>query len=79
MWTKFIDMATGGYQKTDYAQIFLELSENEARKYFKDKFGIDPENVTCDCCGSDFEVDEMGEEPIESGDTLIIRKSDIKT
>ena len=39
MWTKFFDMASGGSEKTDYAQIYIELPEDEARKYFEDKFG----------------------------------------
>ena len=47
MWTKFFDMASGGSEKTDYAQIYIELPEDEARKYFEDKFGRDSDNVTC--------------------------------
>ena len=78
MWTKFFDMASGGSEKTDYAQIYIELPEDEARKYFEDKFGRDPDNVTCSCCGSDFSVYEVDEEPIESNGTLIIREAEIK-
>jgi len=78
MWTKFYDMATEGYEKTDYAQIFIELPEYEARKYFKVKFGIDPDNFTCSCCGRDFSVSESDEEPTESNGTLIIRDAEIK-
>lgn len=79
MWTKFFDMASGGLKKTDYEQIYIELPEDKARKYFEYKFERDPDNITCNCCGRDFLVYEVDEEPTESNDTLIIRKDEIHT
>lgn len=57
-WTHFWDMHSGGDQKLDWAHIFIEAPEAEAMQIFKDRFGRDPYNVTCDCCGSDYSVSE---------------------
>lgn len=78
MWTRFFDMSSGGKEKTDWTIIYIELPEDEATEYFENRFGINPHNVTCSCCGIDFWVYEVDEEPIESNSTLIIRKADIK-
>jgi transcription initiation factor IIE alpha subunit len=78
MWTKFFDMCSGGSEKTDWSIIYIELPEDEARVYFEDKFGLDPDNFTCSCCGRDFTVYEVDEEPTEGSGTLIIREADIK-
>lgn len=72
MWTKFFDMSSGGSEKTDWTEIYIELPEDKAIKYFEDRFDRDPHNVTCSCCGSDFSVYEVDEEPEPSSGTLII-------
>lgn len=58
MWTEFMDMHSGGGQKLDWAYIFVEAPEDEARRVFAARFGRNPDNVTCDCCGSDYSVSE---------------------
>jgi hypothetical protein len=78
MWTKFFDMSSGGSEKTDWTTIYIELPEDEATEYFENRFGTNPHNVTCSCCGSDFSVYEVDEEPTEGSGTLIIREADIK-
>ena len=78
MWTKFFDMNSGGSEKTDWTTIYIELPEDEATEYFEKRFGRDPHNVTCSCCGSDFIVYEVYKEPTEGSRTLIIREADIK-
>ena len=72
MWTKFFDMSSGGSEKTDWTVIYIELPEDKAVEYFEDRFGRNPHNVTCDCCGSDFSVYEVSEKPEPSNGTLII-------
>lgn len=57
-WTHFWDMHSGGGQKLKYAHIFIEASESEAKRIFQDKFHRDPDNITCDCCGSDYSISE---------------------
>ncbi len=57
-WTQFHDMHSGGGQKLDWGQIFIEGTEAEARNRFIRIFGEDPDNVTCDCCGPDYSVSE---------------------
>lgn len=57
-WTKFFDMHSGGGQKLDWSHIYIEAPEAEAVEIFKRRFGRDPNNVTCDCCGEDFAVYE---------------------
>lgn len=61
MWTKFDDMYSGGYTKTDFKEIWIELPENEACEYFEKKFGESPNGMTCICCGPDYHIDEYSE------------------
>ena len=77
MWTEFFDMHSGGSKKTEWEKICIELEEDEAVEYFKKRFNIDPHNVTCDCCGSDFSVDEEEEEHIKNDEVLIITRAEI--
>lgn len=75
MFTRFFDMSSGGREKLEWQVIYIELPEKEAIKYFKKKFGRDPNNITCPCCGEDFSIYE---EPEIDGDAeLIITKEDI--
>ena len=56
-WTKFMDMDSGGSQKTPYAYIYIQGTEDKATQVFKKLFpDEDPNNVTCECCGEDFSV-----------------------
>ena len=58
-WTRFMDMHSGGETKIPpYEYIYIEAAGEEARKIFRQRFGRDPDNVTCECCGEDFSVDE---------------------
>jgi len=77
MWTQFYDLYSGGGRKTDYDSIYIELPENEAIEYFKSRFYLDPYNVTCSCCGSDFAVYEEDEIPTYLKGVLIITKKEI--
>lgn len=58
MWTQFWDMHSGGSQKLDWAQIFIEAPANEAKTIFYNRFGRNPERVTCTCCGGDYSISE---------------------
>ena len=58
MWTKFMDMHSGGSQKEKWAFIYIEAPENEAMIIFYNRFGHNPERVTCTCCGQDYSIDE---------------------
>lgn len=54
-WTRFMDMHSGGSCKeAPYERIYIEAPENEARIIFYNKFGHNPDRVTCTCCGSDY-------------------------
>jgi hypothetical protein len=57
-WTHFHDMHSGGGQKLDWGNIFIEGDEATARGIFTKRFGRDPDNVTCYCCGPDYSVTE---------------------
>lgn len=54
MWTRFMDMRSGGGQKLDWPYIYIEAPEAEARVIFYNRFGRNPDRVTCTCCGSDY-------------------------
>jgi hypothetical protein len=58
MWTEFIDMHSGGGQKEGFSHCFIEAPENEAKVIFYNRFGHNPERVTCTCCGGDYSIIE---------------------
>jgi hypothetical protein len=54
-----MDMHSGGGNKIgSYDYIYIEAPAAEAVRYFEKRFGRDPHNVTCRCCGEDFIVNE---------------------
>lgn len=58
MWTHFMDMHSGGKQKLDWAHIYIEAPESEARRVFFARFKRNPDRVTCTCCGADYSISE---------------------
>lgn len=60
-WTQFWDMHSGGGQKLDWSQIFIEASEEEAKVIFYNRFHRNPERVTCTCCGGDYSIEEYAD------------------
>lgn len=58
MWTRFMDMHSGGYQKLDQQYIYIEASRDEAELVFQNRFSRNPHRVTCTCCGSDYGISE---------------------
>ena len=57
-WTLFWDMHSGGGQKEKWSKIYIEASKEEAKVIFYNRFGHNPERVTCTCCGGDYVIDE---------------------
>lgn len=60
MWTQFMDMHSGGGSKEDWEYIYIEAPEDEAKVVFYNRFGHNPERVTCTCCGRDYSISESG-------------------
>jgi hypothetical protein len=58
MFTRFMDMHSGGHLKTPYTHIYIDEPLGEAIKTFRNLFKRDPDNVTCKCCGEDFVYEE---------------------
>lgn len=59
MWTRFMDMHSGGGTKEDpYQYIYIEAPESEAVSVFYNRFSHNPHRVTCTCCGEDYSVSE---------------------
>lgn len=58
MWTQFWDMYSGGGQKEKFAICFIEAPMEEAKIIFYNRFGHNPERVTCTCCGEDYSISE---------------------
>jgi hypothetical protein len=57
VWTQFMDMHSGGGTKeSPYQYIYIEAPENQATSVFYSRFGHDPNNVTCSCCGEDYSI-----------------------
>lgn len=63
MWTRFMDMNSGGGKKEDWEYIYIEAPEEEAKVIFYNRFGHNPERVTCTCCGDDYSI--SSEETLE--------------
>lgn len=58
-WTLFWDMHSGGRTKEgEYEYIYIEAPEEEAKIVFYNRFGHDPERISCDCCGEDYQIEE---------------------
>jgi hypothetical protein len=59
MWTRFMDMHSGGSCKQKpYEYIYIEAPEAEAKVIFYNRFGHNPERVTCTCCGDDYSIED---------------------
>lgn len=59
MFTRFMDMHSGGRTKEEpYEYIYIEAGEQEAKRVFYNRFGHNPERVTCTCCGDDYSISE---------------------
>lgn len=58
MWTRFMDAYSGGGQKEPWPQIWIEAPEKEAKLIFYNRFGHNPDRVTCTCCGADYSIHE---------------------
>jgi hypothetical protein len=59
MWTRFMDMHSGGgCKEKPYEYIYIEAGETEAKTIFYNRFGHNPERVTCTCCGEDYSTSE---------------------
>lgn len=57
-WTQFHDMHSGGSLKEKWHHIFIEAPIEEAKVIFYNRFGHNPERVTCTCCGDDYSLSE---------------------
>jgi len=57
-WTLFWDMHSGGGQKLDWGYVFIEADKDKAVEIFMETFGRYPYNVSCECCGEDYSIDE---------------------
>jgi hypothetical protein len=58
MWTHFYDMHSGGRQKLQWQHIFIEAPQAEAEVIFYNRFGRNPNKITCTCCGEDYSISE---------------------
>ncbi len=57
-WTAFMDMHSGGgLKEPPYEYIYIEAPEDTARVIFFNRFGHNPERVSCTCCGEDYSID----------------------
>lgn len=63
MWTRFMDMSSGGGRKEEWNRIYIEAPEEEAKLIFYNRFGHSSERVSCTCCGEDYSIDS--EETLE--------------
>ena len=55
-WTQFWDMKSGGGPKEDFTRCYIEAPEDVAKVIFYNRYGHNPERVTCTCCGEDYSI-----------------------
>ena len=80
MYTRFMDMHSGGGTKTDWEYIFIELSEHDAVAYFEEKFNQSPDDIACSCCGENFSYQETDSIDVElDNSVLVINKDDLNS
>ena len=81
VWTKFKDSHAGGYLKIDKTEaIFIEAPQDEAINVFYNRFGVNPNQVSCTCCGDDYTIYETDESEIDDLGTypaIVIKTYDI--
>ena len=58
VWTRFMDMHSGGGSKEDFEYLYIEAPQAEAELVFYNRFGHNPYRVTCTCCGEDYSITE---------------------
>lgn len=59
VWCHFMDMHSGGRLKQKpYQHIFIELPERDATAVFYHRFGHNPNDVACSCCGENYSITE---------------------
>ena len=59
VWTHFWDMHSGGSTKEPpYESIYIQAPLDEAKVIFYNRFGHNPERVSCTCCGDDYSISE---------------------
>lgn len=58
MFVQFWDMHSGGgIKEPPYSDIYIEAdSEDIAKVIFYNRFGHNPDRVTCACCGEDYSI-----------------------
>lgn len=56
--THFWDTHSGGVRKEPQEHIFIEAPRDEAEVIFYNRFGHNPNRVSCTCCGEDYSIDE---------------------
>ncbi len=57
-WTTFMDMHSGGRLKASHQWIVIEAPQALAELVFYNRFGHNPNRITCTCCGEDYSVSE---------------------
>lgn len=80
-WTRFYDMCSGGgIKESPYEYIYIEAPEEQAKIIFYNKFGHNPERVSCTCCGSDYSISKyssLENQDLNKENVLIIYKENI--
>ncbi len=57
-WTQFFDMHSGGGNKEKWENIYIQAPKSHAKIIFNNRFGHDPDRITCECCGEDYSITE---------------------
>lgn len=57
-WTQFMDMHSGGGLKEKWPYIYINAPMEEAKIIFYNRFGHNPERISCTCCGEDYSIGE---------------------
>jgi len=73
-------VSSGGGRADQFNICYIEAEQEEAKLIFYNRFGHNPERISCTCCGPDYiiyEDEEYDENDIEEG-AVVIPASEIK-
>jgi len=60
-YTRFMDIHSGGFPKTQWDKIIIQAPKEEAIHIFYNRFNQHPHDVACTCCGENFSVSESSD------------------
>ncbi len=69
---EFYDCYSGGFRKLGVNKVYIQGNKKDATEEFEVLFNRDPKNVSCECCGRDFVIQDKIELPEFLHDCIVV-------